>query len=249
MQRQVFAYTRQMATRVAPPAKGITAKPSRTEVRQHQTRLRLRQVAYRLMAEQGVDATTIQQITDLADVGFGTFYNYASSKEALAQDVLDCIINNIGRRNDLVTQMLDESDPVRIVANSVRFVIREITVDPIFRWWVDRIDVLVDRMRVGFGPFGLRDIDNAVAADRYHLIDGEPGYAWSQLVWLMAAAGSDIVRGAHPPEYERGRGRSHSSCHGCRSHGCSRRLHNTSADRAPARDRLRVRGQFVAFCS
>jgi AcrR family transcriptional regulator len=178
-----------------------SAKPTRTEVRQHNTRLRLREVAYELMSSNGVEATTIQQITDAADIGFGTFYNYAASKEALAQDVLDCIIHNLGERNDLVTQTLGEIDPVRIVANSVRFVIREITTDPVFRWWVDRVDVLVDRMRVGFGPFGLRDIERAVAADRYHLIDSKAA-AWSHLVWLMAAAGFDIVRGVHPPSYE-----------------------------------------------
>jgi AcrR family transcriptional regulator len=178
-------------------------KPTRTEVRQHNTRLRLREVAYGLMSAQGVEATTIQQITDAADIGFGTFYNYAASKEALAQDVLDCVIHNLGERNDLVTQVLGETDPVRIVANSVRFVIREITTDPVFRWWVDRVDVLVDRMRVGFGPFGLRDIERAVAADRYHLIDNDASVAWSHLVWLMAAAGFDIVRGVHAPTYER----------------------------------------------
>jgi AcrR family transcriptional regulator len=180
-----------------------SGKPTRTEVRQHNTRLRLREVAYELMSANGVEATTIQQITDAADIGFGTFYNYAASKEALAQDVLDCIIHNLGERNDLVTQMLGETDPVRIVANSVRFVIRELTTDPLLRWWVDRVEVLVDRMRVGFGPFGLRDIDRAVRAGSYHLIDGDAAAAWSGLVWLMAAAGSDIVRGAHPVQHER----------------------------------------------
>jgi AcrR family transcriptional regulator len=178
-------------------------KLTRTEVRQQQTKLRLREVAYELMEANGVDATTIQQITDGADIGFGTFYNYAPSKEALAQDVLDCIIHQLGQRNDLVTQLLGETDPVRIVANSVRFVMREMTTDPVFRWWVDRVDVLVDRMRVGFGPFGLRDIDRAVETGSYSLIEGDPSFAWSQLVWLMAAAGCDIVRGVHPPSYER----------------------------------------------
>jgi AcrR family transcriptional regulator len=179
------------------------AKPTRTELRQHNTRLRLREVAYELMSAQGVEATTIQQVTDAADIGFGTFYNYAASKEALAQDVLDCIIHNLGERNDLVTQMLGETDPVRIVANSVRFVIREMTTDPLLRWWVDRVDVVVDRMRVGFGPFGLRDIERAVAADRYHLIDSDDAAAWGHLVWLMAAAGLDIVRGVHAAGHER----------------------------------------------
>jgi AcrR family transcriptional regulator len=176
------------------------AKPTRTELRQRQTRVRLRAVAYELMATQGVDATTIQQIADSADIGFGTFYNYFPTKDAVALDVLDCVIHNIGERNDLVTRELGETDPVAIVANSVRFVIREMTTNPMWKWWLARLDLLVDRMRLGFGPFGLRDIDNAIRSGDYHLVANDPHLAWSHLIWLMAAAGKDIVDGHLPAE-------------------------------------------------
>lgn len=176
---------------------------TRTELRQRQTRIRLREVAYALMSTAGVDATTIQQITDAADIGFGTFYNYFDGKDDLAVDVLDCMIHNIGERNDLITQQLGETDPVRIVANSVRFVIRCMVEDPVFHWWVARLDVLVDRMRLGFGPFGLRDIDRAVAHGSYRIIEGDRALAWSQLNWLMAAGGRDILRGEHDASAER----------------------------------------------
>jgi AcrR family transcriptional regulator len=175
----------------------VVSRPSRTELRQRATRLRLREVAHRLILEQGVDATTIQQITDGADIGFGTFYNYYATKEALAQDVLDCLIFNTGQRNDHITAALGETDPVRIVANSVRFVVREMVHNPIYRWWFEHIDLLVDRMRVGFGPFGMRDIQNAVDAGAYSVVDGQHELAWSQLVWMMAAGAHDIIRGVH----------------------------------------------------
>jgi AcrR family transcriptional regulator len=181
----------------------MPVKLTRTAARQRQTRLRLREVAYELMSAQGVDATTIQQITDAADVGFGTFYNYSASKEALAQEVLDCMIHNVGQRNDLITQQLGESDPVRIVSNSVRFVIREMVTNPVYRWWVSRFDLLVDRMRIGFGPFGLRDIARAVASGQYDIVDGNDQLAWSQLNWMMAGGGRDILEGLHLPEDER----------------------------------------------
>jgi AcrR family transcriptional regulator len=154
------------------------------------------------MSAQGVDATTVQQITDTAHVGFGTFYNYAASKESLAREVLDCVIHNIGERNDLATRARGESDPVRIVANSVRFVIRETTHNTMWHWWFANLEVLVERFRVGFGPFGLRDIAVAVDADRYQVIDDDHILAWSQLNWLMAGAGKDIVDGLIAPERE-----------------------------------------------
>lgn len=177
--------------------------PSRTEVRQRQTRIRLREVAHQLIAAQGVAATTIQEITDAADIGFGTFYNYYPTKEALAGDVLDCMIHNLALRNDLVTVALGETDPVRIVANSVRFVMRATVADPLFHWWFEHIELLVDRMRVGFGPFGMRDIQNAVDHGDYRIISGNHDLAWSQLVWLMAVGASDIIRGVHRFEDER----------------------------------------------
>ncbi|MEN9506994.1 MAG: hypothetical protein RI958_2920 [Actinomycetota bacterium] len=176
---------------------------TRTEARQRQTRIRLREVAHALISERGVDATTIQQITDAADIGFGTFYNYYPTKEALAGDVLDCLINNIGQRNDLVTEALGETDPVRIVANSVRLVIRETVTNPVYHWWFEHLDLLVERMRVGFGPFGLRDIQRAVDAGRYHIVGDDHALAWGQLVWMMATGAKGIITGAHRLDDER----------------------------------------------
>ena len=42
-----------------------------------------------VMADKGVEATTIQEITDAADVGFGTFYNHFESKEVLIDELVD----------------------------------------------------------------------------------------------------------------------------------------------------------------
>jgi AcrR family transcriptional regulator len=174
----------------------------RRATKRRRTRIALRSAAYDLMSAQGVDATTIAQITERAEVGFGTFYNYYPSKDALAEAVLDCVIHAIGLRNDAVTAELGETDPVAIVANSVRFVVREMTSGPMWRWWFARLDLLVERTRVGFAPFGLRDIEAAVDSGDYHLA-ASPAAAWSQLVWLMAAAAKDILDGHLAPHDER----------------------------------------------
>jgi AcrR family transcriptional regulator len=173
----------------------VEGKRTRVQERQHLTRVRLREAAYTRMSVNGVDATTIAELAEDANIGFGTFYNYYPSKEALALEVLDCVIHNLGEKNDLITRQLGESDPVRIVTNSVRFVIREMRANSMWRFWLARLDLLVDRMRIGFGPFGLRDIASAVAAGRYKLIDDNAEIAWSQLVWMMTGAGRDIVEG------------------------------------------------------
>ncbi|HTN81752.1 MAG TPA: hypothetical protein VMK16_18945, partial [Acidimicrobiales bacterium] len=48
-----------------------------------------------------------------------------------------------------------------------------------------------------------RDIDRAVAAGRYSLVGDNRELAWSQLIWMMAAGGRDILEGIHRPEDER----------------------------------------------
>ncbi len=57
------------------------ARPARRERRKAETYERLMRAALRLFAEQGLAATTIEQITEAADVGKGTFFNYFPTKE------------------------------------------------------------------------------------------------------------------------------------------------------------------------
>jgi AcrR family transcriptional regulator len=176
---------------------------TRTAQRQRRTRTQLLAAGHEQMSRVGVDATTIIEITELADVGFGTFYNYFDSKEALAADVLDCVIDNLGRRNDLVTSELGESDPVRIVANSVRLVSREMLRDPMWRSWVANAGLLVDRMREGFRPYGHRDFHAAMRRGKFALIGDDVEFAWGYLNWLIVGGVSDILSGRHDASAER----------------------------------------------
>jgi AcrR family transcriptional regulator len=60
----------------APPA-----TPGRRERHRVETRDRLFQAALKLFAERGYQETTVEAITEAADVGKGTFFNYFPTKE------------------------------------------------------------------------------------------------------------------------------------------------------------------------
>jgi AcrR family transcriptional regulator len=60
------------------PAAGRSGRRAR---RQAETRARILRAALDLFARQGLFATTVAQITEAADVGKGTFFNYFPSKE------------------------------------------------------------------------------------------------------------------------------------------------------------------------
>jgi AcrR family transcriptional regulator len=57
--------------------------PSRRERHSAAVRQRLFDAAMHLVAERGFQATTVEEITQAADVGKGTFFNYFPSKEEL----------------------------------------------------------------------------------------------------------------------------------------------------------------------
>src|SRR5271165_5407580 len=55
--------------------------PDRRQRRSTETRERLFRAALRLFAEKGFAETTVEDVTNAADVGKGTFFNYFPSKD------------------------------------------------------------------------------------------------------------------------------------------------------------------------
>lgn len=68
---------------------------SRRERQKADRRNRIYQAAVELFAENGYHDTTVQQITDRADVGKGTFFNYFPSKEAILIDYYHSITGEL----------------------------------------------------------------------------------------------------------------------------------------------------------
>lgn len=59
---------------------------SRREIQRDTRRTRIRDAAFELFERQGFEATTIDQIAALADVGKGTFFNYFPTKQNVLTD-------------------------------------------------------------------------------------------------------------------------------------------------------------------
>lgn len=59
------------------------AEPSRRERKKEETRRRIFDAAVGLFREKGFEATTVDEITEKADVGRGTFFNYFPKKDAV----------------------------------------------------------------------------------------------------------------------------------------------------------------------
>ena len=84
--------------------------PDRRQRRGAETRERLFRAALRLFAEKGFAETTVEDITNAADVGKGTFFNYFPSKEHILVAFSDMQISKL---QATVDQMRARPEPMR----------------------------------------------------------------------------------------------------------------------------------------
>jgi AcrR family transcriptional regulator len=197
------AIRRQGAIMTTNPSNATKSVPEgRLTKKRRVTRARLLQSAYEIMSETGVDDAKLKDITDRADVGFGTFYNYFPTKDALANEALDCVIHDLGRRNSLATQAMANQAPALIMPISIRLMMRAIIGSTMWRWWAMRPDLLADRICRGFGPFGMRDMRTGAASGLFSLEESEIAPTWAMAVWVMVGGIHAILVHDSLPESE-----------------------------------------------
>ncbi|CCK26116.1 TetR family transcriptional regulator [Streptomyces davaonensis JCM 4913] len=92
--------------------------PNRLDRRKARTRAALIAAAQQFLAEQGRADVSIQEITEAADVGFGSFYNHFTSKDELFDAAVALTLEEHGALMDSVVG--DLKDPAEIFAASVR---------------------------------------------------------------------------------------------------------------------------------
>lgn len=159
-----------------PTGTDVERSKSRIERRKHRNRQALIEAGYAVMAQKGIDAATMAEIAELADVGAGTMYNYFESKDELAVAVLELVMHRLAQRIEAVTNSF--TDPAQVYAFGIRNVMNAATTDPRWRWLLHRSEVIADAMYRVMGPYAIRDIRNAVVSGRYRVEDAE--LAWRQ---------------------------------------------------------------------
>ena len=150
----------------------VEGTPVNRMTRQRQrTHDRLVDAALSVMARKGADLTTIQDITETADVGFGSFYNHFSSKEEIMNEAIDALFERIGAQIDAETATI--SDPLEVVAAGIRIFINIILVKR--DWWqfILRVSMVPEFKKVGLFPRLFRDVKAAEAAGRLSIADSE----------------------------------------------------------------------------
>lgn len=151
------------------------AGSSRSERRKARTRAALVSAARRILVERGTTDVAVQDITDEADVGLGSFYNHFESKAELFTTAVSESLEELGLRLDEVAAHFD--DPVDRFAVGVRMTVSLADSAPAVAQILVQagFDYLVADS--GLAPRALRDIQEGMAAGRFKIDNPQVGLA------------------------------------------------------------------------
>ena len=146
-------------------------KVSRLDRRKARTRQALIDAAVRLIAEGRGDRASIQEITDEADIGFGSFYNHFDSKEQLFQTASEQVLERWGQMIDRASAGI--TDPAELLAVGLRISGRLGWTHPDIAGFLVGAGLEALDIPTGLAPRALRDIQAGQAAGRFTLPDAE----------------------------------------------------------------------------
>ncbi|MFT4570969.1 MAG: AcrR family transcriptional regulator [Candidatus Binatia bacterium] len=150
-------------------AEAEPVRPARGERRKRQTREKLMRAAYHLMAERGVSSVAINEITEAADVGFGSFYNHFESKDAIHEAIVDEVLTRFGQALSRIDQQLE--DPAEILGSSIRYVARRARAEPLWGRFLSRNAFSFHNLGSGMGQYLLRDLQRGIDSGRFRSHD------------------------------------------------------------------------------
>ncbi|WP_420124655.1 TetR/AcrR family transcriptional regulator [Nakamurella sp.] len=143
------------------------ARVDRTDRRKSRTRAALIGAAQRILATRGTTEVAVQDITDEADVGLGSFYNHFASKPQLFELAVLELLADFGGALDRACAGMD--DPAEVVSVGMRLTCRLAGSQP----QVARVLVLAGPQFLiaerGLAPQALRDIVTGMGAGRFRV--------------------------------------------------------------------------------
>jgi AcrR family transcriptional regulator len=150
-----------------PPAAPIAVeREPRGARRKRETRQRLLEAAFALMAKKGMEGVAINEITDVADVGFGSFYNHFESKEAIYNAVMDWVFEDFADALDQLVKGI--KDPAEVISLCVRHTVMRAQKEPVWGQFLIREGFSARVLDRGLGQRLLRDVQSGIAAKRFH---------------------------------------------------------------------------------
>lgn len=160
------------AARPAAPERALEprrAREPRGARRKRETHDRLLRAAFELIAARGVDSVAVNEITEAADVGFGSFYNHFDSKEAIYAAVCRAVFEDFADALDRLTEGYD--DAAERISICVRHAIARAHDEPLWGRLLLREAYSPRSLTSGLAGRLLRDIQRGLREERFEAAD------------------------------------------------------------------------------
>ncbi len=141
--------------------------PGRNERRKARTRSALLAAGQRLFGEQGLDATTVAEIAEAADVAIGSFYNYFDTKDELLAALLQETLAEHLRRMEARRAGID--DPAEAISVAHRHFVHLAWEEPEWARLLVRLDVPYRATDEVLARPAMRDLRAGVTAGRFNV--------------------------------------------------------------------------------
>jgi len=115
-------------TKIGGMASATKARLKRTDRRTIRNRKALLNAAEKLIAEKGLEHTTVDEITEVADLAKGTFYNYFDDKNQIAKELAFTIRGEI--ETEVAVSQAGIDDPAGRLAAGVCVFLRTVATAP-----------------------------------------------------------------------------------------------------------------------
>jgi AcrR family transcriptional regulator len=141
-------------------------KPNRMERRRLETRAKLLSATLSEMSDKGIDGTTLDDITEAADLSRRTFYYHFPSKEAC---LVAAAASAYEKHSSSVKEMFSESeDPAFVVARATQLVMSGLLAEPITRVLAARPKLLAQALTDSISQYVTADIRAGIRAKRFN---------------------------------------------------------------------------------
>ena len=172
-----------MTTAGSEPAAAEAASLSRVERRKAQARQRLIDAARVMLADGTAAQASIQEITEAADIGFGSFYTHFATKNDLFEAAVDDVLEELGQAFDRLSGDVD--DAAVALAQAERLTLRLCRSRPQISAVLVRHYLHVMDSDSGVARRLLRDIQAGMASGRF--LEGDPRLARAALSGAVLA--------------------------------------------------------------
>lgn len=175
----------------------ITPRLSRAQRTRELTRAKLLEAANRVMAEKGVDATTIADITEAADVSTGSFYNHFQSKLEIAEQIFLRHASSFAKVNVAVFDR--ETDPAQSIAYIHKIFLTRAVQDPLWGWFVVHATTDLPQVSNVFAKTAAEHVRAGQSAGRFDIADVD--VAVRIILVALIAGMRDLLEGEKPAKW------------------------------------------------